>query len=222
MRRIEHWSPASGRDTAIRFRITEMDAFTCEQWARRALGVVARSLSGPDDALLSMMTSSIRDVFVAEEPEPVAVPKDSASPRTAEVVANEIARRKEEANQKTEDKREDAPMNLAALIGLRVFLQLGPDEQDTVMTPLLSCCDVQCDGDTWMPVIEDGAIPRHVRNLISDASTVARLKAKAFGLHADFFTPAARSIAERMILAAEMKAMAGQSPGTSPAPSQPA
>lgn len=222
MRRTEYWSPASGRDTALRFRITEMDAFTCEQWARQALSVVARSLSGPDDALLSMMTSAIRDVFMAEEPEPVAVPKDSASPRTAEVVANEIARRKGEAIQKAEDKREDAPMNLAALIGLRVFLQLGPDEQDAVMNRLLSCCDVQCDEDMWMPVAENGVITSHVRNLVSDASTVARLKAKAFGLHADFFTPAARSIAERMILAAEMKGIAGPAPETSPAPSQPA
>lgn len=69
-----------------------------------------------------------------------------------------------------------------------------------------------------MPVAdEDGAITHNVRNLVSDASTVARLKAKAFGLHADFFTPAARSIAERMILAAEMQAVTGQEPGTSPA-----
>lgn len=199
-----------------------MDAFTCEQWARRALGVVARSLSGPDDALLSMMTSAVRDIFTEEVPEPVKTPKNSRSTRVAEVVAKETARRKEEARQKTEDKREDAPMNLAAIIGLRVFLQLGPDEQDEVMMPLLSCCDVQCDGDVWMPVAEDGAITSHVRNLVSDASTVARLKAKAFGLHADFFTPAARSIAERMILAAEMKAMVGPEPGTSPAQSQPA
>lgn len=199
-----------------------MDAFTCEQWARRALGVVARSLSGPDDALLSMMTSAVRDIFAEEVPEPVKTPKNSRSTRVAEVVAKETARRKEEARQKTEDKREDAPMNLAAIIGLRVFLQLGPEEQDEVMMPLLSCCDVQCDGDVWMPVAEDGDITSHVRNLVSDASTVARLKAKAFGLHADFFTPAARSIAERMILAAEMKAMVGPEPGTSPAQSQPA
>lgn len=199
-----------------------MDAFTCEQWARRALGVVARSLSGPDDALLSMMTSAVRDIFTEEVPEPVKTPKNSRSTRVAEVVAKETARRKEEARQKTEDKREDAPMNLAAIIGLRVFLQLGPEEQDEVMMPLLSCCDVQCDGDVWMPVAEDGDITSHVRNLVSDASTVARLKAKAFGLHADFFTPAARSIAERMILAAEMKAMVGPEPGTSPAQSQPA
>ena len=109
-------------------------------------------------------------------------------------------------------------MNLAAIMGLRVFLQLGPDEQDEVMAPLLACCDVQCEGDVWMPVAEDGDITHNVRNLVSDASTVARLKAKAFGLHADFFTPAARSIAERMILAAEMTAIAGQEPGTSPAP----
>lgn len=215
MRRTEHWSPASGRDTAIRFRITEMDAFTCEQWARRALGVVARSLSGPDDALLSMMTSAVRDIFTEEVPEPVKVPKDSKSSRVAEVVAKEEARRKEEARQKTEDKRDDAPMNLAAIMGLRVFLQLGPDEQDEVMTPLLSCCDVKCGDGVWMPVAEDGEITPHVRNLVADAATVARLKAKAFGIHADFFTPAARSIAERMILAAQMKTIAGQEPETS-------
>ena len=82
-----------------------MDAFTCEQWARRALGVVARSLSGPDDALLSMMTSAVRDIFTEEVPEPVKIPKDSKSTRVADVVGKEMDRWKEEDSQKEEGRR---------------------------------------------------------------------------------------------------------------------
>ena len=159
----------------------------------------------------------LAQIFTEELSEPVKVPKNSKSRRVAEVVAKEEARRKEEARQKTEDKRDDAPMNLAAIMVVRVFLQLGPEEQDEVMTPLLSCCDVKNDDGSWMPVAEDGDITPYIRNMVADASTVARLKANAFGIHADFFTPAARPIAERMIMAAEMKAIAGQEPATSPA-----
>ncbi|MXV35672.1 MULTISPECIES: hypothetical protein [unclassified Saccharibacter] len=215
-RRSLFWSPRSGRDKGRMFKITEMDAFSCEEWAREALGLVARSISGPDSPLLSMMASALRESFLDEEPEPVQVPKESTSKRTAEVVENVKRERAEEAKLKTIDKREDSPMNLAALLGLRIFLQLSPSEQNAALAPLMACCELKDEDGQWHPVYEDGRVSDYARATLMDARTITQLRAKAFGLHADFFTPAARSIAERMVLAAHMT---GQEPATSPAPS---
>lgn len=217
MRRSIEYTVQSGRDKGKEFTITEMDAFTAEETFREALSAVYRCAIAEDQGILTFIAAGIRDAF--SEPEEVSVPLPSDGSLTEDSPQiQQVKRDMQEAEaERRESAREASPAQMASLLGLRLFLQLPYAEQKRALDPLLACVTFEAMGKDYA-VLENGKISPVARTYIEDPSTVLRLRAEAFKLHTDFFTPVARSIYDRWQAAALSTVPQETSPEPSPQP----
>lgn len=186
-----------GRDKGKDFLITDMDAFSCEEWAREAVSAVYRCATQSDQAVLSFLSEGIRDAFTEVHVPDLELP--SCGSLTAESPQYKVAQEEKrlEAESKQADARNAAPTQMAALIGIRLFLQLPYAEQSRALKPLLSCISFDLMGQTHR--VHDGSgITKVARTYIEDPRTIAWLQVEAFKRHTDFFTPAIQSIYARV------------------------
>ncbi|MBV1833079.1 hypothetical protein [Novacetimonas pomaceti] len=207
-----------GRDDGKQFLIREMDAFSCEEWAREALSSVYRCASQSDQGILSLMSEGIREAFTAPVVPPIVLPSDGSMTADHPVIRQAQKEAQDEASAEKESALNAAPTQMAALIGMRLFFQLPFEEQRIALRPLLKCCSFPILGRV-LPVTHNVAggieITKEAREYIEEPQTIAFLQGEAFKLHTDFFTPAVRSICDRMMAASRA---IGQKPATSPEP----
>lgn len=194
-----------GRDKGKEFILKEMDAFTCEEWGREALSAVYRCATSSDQGILNFISEGIREAFTKPVAEQVAAPSDGSLPANHPVLLQAQQDAQDEADAQKEQALNAAPTQMAAILGLRLFLQLPYREQRTALMPLLRCVSFEVMGRGFPVARETGAgheITEQARGYIEEPQTIAFLQAEAFKLHTDFFTPAVRSICDRMMLAA--------------------
>ncbi|QNT78282.1 hypothetical protein [Entomobacter blattae] len=170
-----------GRDQGKAFLIREMDAFSCEEWARGAISAVHRAIQHSDAGVMLMLSESLREAFA--EPELVDIPPPQGVPNTHPAVEKAREQANEEVRAQKEGAREATPTQMVAALGLALFLRLPLEEQKAVLQPLWECIcyrgphgDVRLEEQTRLEIVED---PR----------TVVTLRREAFGLHTDFFMP---------------------------------
>ena len=217
MRRSIDYTVQNGRDKGKVFTITEMDAFTAEETFREALSSVYRCAIAEDQGILSFIAQGIRDAFSEPEPVEVPLPSDGSLTKDSPQI-QQVQRDMQEAEaEKREASRESSPTQMAALLGLRLFLQLPYTEQKRALDPLLACVTFEAMGKDY-PVMEKGVIHNVARAHIEDPTTIVRLRAEAFRMHTDFFTPVGRSIFDRWTAAASRSPVPATSPEPSPAP----
>ena len=202
-----------GNDKGKAFTLTEMDAFSCEEWGRQAISAVYRCASASDQGMLSFISEGIRDAFTAPVMPDIRLPSDGSMKADSPQFLQAQADAKEAAESEKEDERNASPTQMAAILGIRLFLQLPFEEQRTALRPLLGCIKFDLMG-TNHPVTQDGRVTDVARTYIEDPRTILWLQVEAFKLHTDFFTPAVHSIYSRVMAAA-----ATRSPATSQEPS---
>lgn len=193
-----------GRDKGKTFVLTEMDAFSCEEWARGAISAVYRAASASDQGILSLMSESIREAFMTPDVPDVSLPTDGSIRADDPIVANVRAQLKEDAEDEARRKREDAPSQMAAVLGLRLFFQLPSEEQRIALRPLLQCVAVRDPfTEKLYPMTHQVGggieVTEAARKFVEEPQTIALLESEAFRLHTDFFTPAARLMSERLL-----------------------
>lgn len=191
-----------GRDEGKDFLITEMDAFTGEEWARDAVSSVYRCATSSDQGILAYISEGLREAFTAPVVDEIKLPSDGSLTRESSVIVQAQKEAEEEARGEKEDALNVSPMRLAATLGIRLFLQLPAAIQRETLRPLLSCVSFDCQGKT-APVMKNGAISEEARFYIEEASTILFLQAEAFKMHTDFFTPAVPSIYSRLMAATQ-------------------
>lgn len=187
-----------GRDKGKKFLIREMSAFDCEEWGRRAVSAVYRCATSSDNYILSLLSKSMMEVFSDPELPELSLPSDGSLTADDPVMKTAREEAKAEAVEDARKRREEAPTQMAAVLGIRLFFQLPPDEQTEALRPLLRCVEVIDpfkEGHTF-PMTEDvGGSPvvtKAAREFVEEPQTVALLEAEAFKLHTGFFTDAAR------------------------------
>lgn len=215
MRRTKSVSFQTGRDKGKIFTITEMDAFSCEDWARNAVSAVYRCAVPSDQGILSLIASNIRDAFTQTEGVLVELPSDGSLTRESPEILQTEADLKAAKDEEKREARESAPTQMAAILGLRLFMQLPAAEQLSALRPLLQCVTMEIKGKD-VPVHEGGSVTAAARAFIEDPTTILRLQAEAFRMHTDFFTPAVASIFDAMTA---IRGQYSPEPQTSPEPS---
>lgn len=206
-----------GRDKGKAFTLTEMDAFSCEEWGRNAVSSIYRYATSSDNGVLNFMAEGIREAFSEPVVPEIELPSDGSMTADDPVIVSAREEAKQEAQAKKQEELTNSPTQTAALIGLRFFFQLPASEQSKTLRPLLACYEFELFGQTCKVMEDVGGvlqITKAARGYIEEAQTVAFLEAEAFRMHTDFFTPAVRSICDRLALAASLN---GQQRKTSPA-----
>lgn len=193
-----------GRDKGKSFILEEMDAFSCEDWGRDAISAVYRCSLPGDQGVLAMISSSIRSAFMRPELPDLPLPSDGSMTKDSPQYKTAQAEVREEAEQEQEAERESAPTQMAAILGIRLFLSLPYAEQKAALDPLLSCASFEAFGKT-IPIMEGGSITPAARAYIEEPRTIAWLKAEVFKMHTDFFTPVVHSIYDQITEAALMQ-----------------
>lgn len=216
-RRTKIVTSTFGRDKGKDFLITEMDAFSGEEWARDAVSSVYRCAVASDQPILGFISHGLRELFTAPPEAEIALPSDGSLTHDSPVIKQAKKEAQESAEQEKEDGLNSSPMQIAATLGIRLFMQLPDSAQNEIMRPLLACVSFDAMGKHY-PVLEGGKISDVARTYIEEAATVAFLKAEAFRLHSDFFTPAVPSIYARMMAAAQSSLARATSPEPSPQP----
>lgn len=216
-RRTKIVTSTFGRDAGKDFLITEMDAFSGEEWARDAISSVYRCAVSSDQAILGFISQGLRELFTAPPEAEITLPSDGSLSYDSPVIKQATKEAREEAEREKEDGLNSSPMQIAATLGIRLFMQLPDSVQNEIMRPLLGCVSFDLMGQHYH-VLEGGKISNVTRTHIEEAATVAFLKAEAFRLHSDFFTPAVPSIYARLMAAAQNSLARATSQEPSPQP----
>ena len=190
-----------GRDKGKTFTIEEMDAFSCEDWGRDAVSAVYRCSLPGDQGVLAMISEGIRAAFMRPEVPDLALPSDGSLTKDSPQYKQAQQDAQEEAEREKELDRESAPTQMAAILGIRLFLSLPYAEQKSVLDPLLACVSFEAFGKAH-PIVDGGVITAPARAYIEEPRTIAWLKSEAFKMHTDFFTPAVHSIYNQITEAA--------------------
>lgn len=197
-----------GRDAGKRFTLTEMDAFSCEEWARDAVSAVYKYATSADNGVLAFISEGIRSVFTEPQVEEIKLPADGSLTADHPVIQNARKERLEAAHAEKEEALNSSPTQMAAILGIRLFFQLPAAQQRITLRPLLQCYTFDALGRDF-PIIEENngvwTITKAAREYIEEPQTVGMLEAEAFKMHTDFFAPAVRLICQQLAQAALVK-----------------